>query len=285
VIGANGQLGSDLVKELRGYEVVAWTRDDFDLRDYRTAAEAIRSVEAQAVINTAAFHNTEACEDDPESAFAINALAVLNLARASRSAGSAFVHISTDYVFDGDKGTAYTEDDWPNPINVYGVSKRAGEHLVANTCTAYYIIRVASLFGLGGTRSKSGNFVERVVSKATRGEVLKVVNDVTMSPTYVPDAARRIRLILEAKAPFGVYHVTNSGVCTWHAFAAEILRQAEVSAPLQPVASSTMSPHVRRPKNSSLASSRLPLIGLEPLRPWQQALTAYLEVREAEVPA
>lgn len=128
--------------------------------------------------------------------------------------------------------------------------------------------------------------MERLVSRATRSEVLEIVNDVTMSPAFATDAARTIRMLLEAKAPFGVYHVTNSGACTWYAFAAEILRQAEVSAPLHQATSTVLSPRVTRPKNTALASARLSTIGLPPLRPWQDdALTAYLKLREVEAPA
>jgi len=234
------------------------------------------------VINTAAFHRTDACEEKPEIAFAVNAIAVRNLARACEACGASLVQISTDYVFDGEKGEAYTEDDCPRPINVYGVTKLAGELLTAEICTRHHIVRVASLFGVARGSGKGGNFVETMLAKASRGEVATVVDDVRMSPTYAYDAAVAILRLVEVGAPPGVYHLTNQGSCTWYEFAQEILQQAEIPARVQPTSIAAMALTARRPRNSALYSLRLPSIGLMLLRPWTEALAAYLRRRRLQ---
>jgi dTDP-4-dehydrorhamnose reductase len=279
IIGANGQLGSDLVKAFEGHEVIPWTRSDFDVRDHARAAEAIASAHPDIVINTAAFHKTEACEDDPQLAFAVNAIAVRNLAQACEACGVTLVHISTDYVFDGEKGAPYTEEDAPRPLNVYGVSKLAGERFVETICQRYYVVRVASLFGLAGASGKGGNFVETLLAKASRGETLTVVDDITMSPTFSADAAGMIRSIVEHALPFGLYHVTNAGCCTWYTFALEIVRQAGVNAEVRRTVTAAMGSRVRRPRNSALSSTRLLAAGLRVLPAWQDALSRYLRAR------
>ncbi len=285
VIGANGQLGADLLRAFRHHEVIPWTRKDFDVRDHQRAADAILSARPEVLINTSAFHQTDACEENPEMAFAVNAIAARNLALASQSLRIKFIHISTDFVFDGRKREPYTEDDRPDPINVYGVSKLAGESFVSSVCGRYYIVRVAGLFGTSTGSVKGGNFVERILGKANRAEVLTVVDDVIMSPTYAADAADTIRQLIDADAPSGVYHVTNAGSCSWYQFAKEILERAGVFGDLRPTTIGALRPKAPRPLNSALRSSRLSAIGLRPLRCWQDALSAYFESRALEAPA
>ncbi len=283
IIGANGQLGTDLVNAFSRHDVIPWTRRDFDVCDHRRAEEAVLSARPDVLINTAAFHKTDACEDVPELTFSVNAIAVRNLALAAQACDATLVQLSTDYVFDGAQREPYLEGDRPNPINVYGASKLAGEHLVAAICLRYYVVRVASLFGTAGSSGKGGNFVETILAKAGCGEVLAFVDDVVMSPTYAADAARAIRLLVEAVAPPGTYHVTNAGACSWYAFAAEILHRAGLAADLRPTTLEALAPRARRPRYSALASQRLPAIGLTPLRPWPDALAAYLSARGVEI--
>jgi dTDP-4-dehydrorhamnose reductase len=284
IIGASGRLGRALLRAFDGHEVIGWRRADFDIRDHARTADAILAVNPDVLINTAAFHNTDACEDDPAQAFAVNAIAVRNIAQACQKCGALLVHISTDYVFDGRKLEPYEESDRPNPINVYGVSKLAGEHFVAAICERYYIPRVASLFGAGGGASKH-SFVEMVLGKAERGEPFVIVDDVVMSPTYAEDAARAVRGLVEAEAPHGIYHVTNAGACSWYAFAVEILRATGVTADLKPTTIEAFAPKAARPRYSALASRALIGAGLESLRPWPEALRAYLEARLAKAPS
>lgn len=285
IVGANGQLGTELVNQFSQHDIIPWTRRDFDVRDHRGVEDAVLSARPDVLINTAAFHKTDACEDDPALAFSINALAVRNLARASAACNAAFVHMSTDYVFDGAQRSPYVEEDRPNPINVYGTSKLAGEHFAAAACRRSYVVRIASLFGTAGSSGKGGNTVEVVLARAGRGEILTFVDDVVMSPTYAVDAARAIRLLVEAAAPSGTYHVTNAGTCSWYAFAGEILRLAGVRADLRATTLAELAPKARRPHYSALTSQRLPALGLKPLRPWQEALAAYLTDRAAVIHA
>jgi len=284
IIGVSGRLGKALLRAFDGHEVIGWRRADFDIRDHARTADAILAASPDVLINTAAFHNTDACEDDPAEAFAVNAIAVRNIAQACRKCRALLVHISTDYVFDGRKLEPYEEGDRPNPLNVYGVSKLAGEHFVAAISERFYMVRVASLFGAGGSMTKR-SFVEMVLGKAERGEPLVVVDDVVMSPTYAEDAARAIRGLVEAQAPHGVYHLTNTGACSWYAFAVEILRATGVTADLKPTTIEAFAPKAARPRYSALASRALIGVGLESLRPWPEALRAYLEARPANAPA
>lgn len=279
IIGANGQLGSDLVKAFSGHEVIAWTRADFDVRDRDAVEKHIASARPDAVVNTAAFHKTDACEDDPSQTFAVNAIGARTVAQACQRHGAAIVFISTDFVFGGEKYTPYTERDCPTPLNVYGVSKLAGERLVASYCERHYTVRVASLFGLSGSSGKGGNFVETVLTRARRGDSIPVVDDITMSPTYCTDAAQVIGHLLEMDAAPGIYHAANSGSCTWFDFAQEVIQRAGYVANLQRVSIRSMASKARRPGNSALTSVRLGTAGIPVPRSWQDALSAYLEAR------
>ena len=281
IIGVNGRLGQALLGAFAGYEVIGWTWADFDTRDHVRTSEAILGASPDVIVNTAAFHNTDACEDDPDEAFAVNAIAVRNIAQACQRSHALLVHFSTDYVFDGRKDKPYEEGDRPNPLNVYGASKLAGEHFVAGICSQYYIPRVASLFGAGGGATKR-SFIEVMLGKAERGEPLVVVDDVVMSPTYTEDAAQTIRWLIEAHAPHGVYHVTNAGACTWYAFAVEVFRATGVQADLRPVTLESFGAKAPRPRYSALASSALISAGLAPLRPWREALHTYLKTRSVK---
>jgi dTDP-4-dehydrorhamnose reductase len=186
------------------------------------------------------------------------------------------VYISTDYVFDGDKGASYTEEDPPCPINVYGVSKLAGEHLVRQTCARWMIVRLASLFGGTGARSKGGNFVDTVIEKARSGARLNIVGDIRMTPVYAYDAARALEQLIRQRAS-GVFHIANLGSCTWYDFACRALELARISAQVQCISSSDYPFKARRPRDSSLASVKWQPAGDNVLRSWPEALRAYLE--------
>ncbi len=278
IIGVSGRLGQALLRAFDGHEVIGWRRADFDIRDHARTGDAILTASPEILINTAAFHNTDACEDDPAQAFAVNAIAVRNIAQACHKCRALLVHISTDYVFDGRKLEPYEEGDRPNPLNVYGVSKLAGEHFVTAICEQYYIPRVASLFGAGESVTKR-SFVDMVLGKAARSESLNVVDDIVMSPTYAEDAARAIRALVEVRGASGVYHVTNAGACTWYAFAVEILRAAGLTADVRPTTIEAFAPKAARPRYSALASRALIAAGVEPQRPWEEALHVYLKTR------
>jgi dTDP-4-dehydrorhamnose reductase len=276
VVGASGQLGSSLcaVLEEGGLECEPLSHDRLEVADPDSVAEVLRAVRPDAVVNTAAFHRVDACEDDPQQAFAVNALGALYVARACREVGARCVYVSTDYVFDGARAEPYTEDDRPNPLNVYGASKLAGEHLVLQTCPDALVVRVASLFGGRGARGKGTNFVLTVLDRAGRGETLRVVDDVRMSPTYTVDAARAVVQLVRRGAS-GVFHVVNEGACTWYELARTVVRAAGLDVPVEPVPQSAYPSRARRPANSALSAARLAALGLS-LRPWPEAVAEYV---------
>lgn len=274
VIGSTGQLGTDLMKVLGSdHEVIGLTHGDIEVTDYNSCL-VLKKYSPDVIINTAAFHKTDLCEDEPLKTFSVNALGAKNVALISKEIGATCVFISTDYVFDGSKNEPYTENDVPNPINTYGISKLAGE-LYTRWNPRHYVVRVASLFGVAGASGKGGNFVETMIKKAKSGEVIRVVDDMWMSPTYTRDAASAIKKILELKLPFGVYHATNQGFCTWFQFAKEIFNQLSLSPGLEPIKTEELKMKAKRPRFSALRSIKLPKYGIY-MREWKEALRAYL---------
>jgi dTDP-4-dehydrorhamnose reductase len=276
VVGAQGQLGSALCGVLHeaGDDCVALDHDRLEVTEPDSVRAALREVGAEAVVNTAAFHKVDACEDDPKRAFEVNALGALHVARACREAGARCVYISTDYVFDGAKPDPYAEDDPPNPLNVYGASKLAGELLVRQACPDALIVRLASLYGGQGARGKGTNFVLTILDRARRGESLRVVDDIRMSPTFAVDAARAIVELLR-RGVVGVFHVVNEGSCTWYEFAQKALELAGLEVYVESVPHTAYPTKARRPPNSALSTERLRRIGVC-LRPWQEALAEYV---------
>jgi dTDP-4-dehydrorhamnose reductase len=274
IIGSTGQLGTDLVKALRGkHEVIGLTHQDLEVTDYNSCL-ILKKDRPDIIINTAAFHKTDQCEDEPLKAFSVNAVGARNIATVSKEIEATAAFISTDYVFDGSKKEPYTEDDAPNPINTYGISKLAGE-LFTKQNPKHYIVRVSSLFGVAGASGKGGNFVETMITKAKKNEPLSVVDDMWMTPTYTKDAARVIQEIIEKRLPFGIYHASNQGQCTWFQFAEEIFRLARLDSTLKPIATSQQQTKARRPSFSALKSVKLSKHGIR-TREWIEALADYL---------
>jgi len=278
VIGGNGQVGTDLVAAVRaaGLDVLPLTHTDCDVTDRASLDAAFRDLRSgDFVANTAAFHRTDACEDDPERAMAVNALGAFNAAAAASDRGAGIVFVSSDFVFDGSKDSAYVESDAPRPINAYGVSKFAGEMLAAHANTSHYVVRISSVFGAAGASGKGGNFVETIISKARSGAPIDVVDDIVMAPTYAADAAQLLVALLSSRAPFGVYHLANAGECSWREFADAILVDSGSEARARPISSADVAGKARRPRRSTLASEKLAALGLS-ARPWRAALDAYL---------
>ncbi len=277
VIGATGQLGSDVMEVFEN--AIPFTHNDVEVTNPATL-EAIAKVKPDVVINTAAFHKTDACEDDPHRTFHVNAVGALNVARLCEELGAICIYISTDYVFDGKKRAPYVEDDIPNPINVYGLSKYVGELAVMNYCKKHYVIRVASLYGRHGARGKGGNFVMTMIEKARKGEEIRVVDDMIMSPTYTKHVARGIKWMLENDVPYGLYHMVNEGYCSWYEFAKEIFHIQGINANLKPIKTEQLSLKAKRPLFSALKNKKLESLGYK-LPHWKDALRAYLqEVKE-----
>ncbi|ASJ08370.1 NAD(P)-dependent oxidoreductase [Thermococcus siculi] len=277
MIGANGQLGTDLVEVFSKdseFDVVPLTHKDLDVTVPETL-EILKRVKPDVIINTAAYVRVDDAELYPEKAFAVNAIGALNVARVANEIGAINVYISTDYVFDGEKEEPYIEEDTPNPINVYGVSKYVGEIFTKNYSPKHYIIRVASLYGKVGASGKGGNFVEWIIEKAKRGEELRIVDDQFMSPTYTKDVARTLREFLKLRPEFGIYHMVNEGYCSWYEFAKAIFEILGWEVQIKPIKSNELNRLAKRPRFSALKNTKLEKLGLR-MRPWKEALTGYL---------
>lgn len=280
VIGATGQLGSDIVRVFRdaGDEVFALGHGDIECTDPASVQAVLTSIRPDVVINCAAFVRVDDCEDQPEEAFRVNAVGALHVARAADRMRAVCVYISTDYVFDGKQGAPYTEDDIPRPVNVYGVSKLAGEHFVRATCPRHLVVRTSGLYGAAGSSGKGGNFVESMIRLAREGRPIRVVHDQVLSPTYARDLAEKVAALLATEA-YGTYHITNSGACSWYEFAAGIFDALGMRPDLAPTTSKAYGAKARRPAYSVLGRGRLAALGLDDLRPWPEALRAYLRER------
>lgn len=274
IIGANGQLGTDLV-EVFNEEAIPFTHRDLDVTDTESVT-ILKELKPEVVINTAAYVRVDDAEVEVEKAFSVNAIGALNVAQACNELNAVNVYISTDYVFDGTKGAPYEEEDVPNPINVYGLSKYMGEVFTRNYSQRYYIIRLASLYGKAGARGKGGNFVEFVIQRAKKGEEIKVVDDIFMSPTYTKDVSRMLKKFLKIKPEFGVYHMVNEGYCTWYEFTTEIFTILGGDVHITPIKSSELKRLARRPIFSALQNTKLEALGLD-MRTWKEALKDYLQ--------
>lgn len=282
VIGSTGQLGTDLMKTMREeHETIGFTHENLEVSDYNSCLK-LKEHHPDAIINTAAFHKTDQCEDELVRTFSVNAIGARNIATLSKEIGATTIFISTDYVFDGNKKEPYTEEDLTSPINSYGISKLAGE-LYTKQNPKHYIARVASLFGKAGASGKGGNFIETMISKAKNKEVISVVDDMWMSPTYAKDAADMLKRIMETKLPFGTYHVANQGYCTWLQFAQEIFKTANLNPALKPIKTHQLQVKAARPKFSALKNAKLSESGLQ-MREWRTALHEYLVEKGHAIP-
>ena len=276
IIGASGQLGQEFRKLRSRHELIGLSHAEVEVESAESVQARLEQHRPEVVVNLAAYNQVDEAENRPERAFAVNALGALHVAQAAARVNAAVVFISTDYVFGSEQGRKqpYRESDPPGPLGVYGVSKLAGEHLVQVANTRHFIIRTCGLYGVV-TSHKGWTFPELMLKKAQAGEKLRVVEDQVLTPTYTFDLVRAIMAVLEKGEP-GLYHLTSDGACSWYEFARATLELAGVRAEIEPVSSDSFSARARRPAYSVLASERLAELGLEKLRPWPEALQAYL---------
>lgn len=270
VTGAGGMLGQDLCRVLgTRHEVYPLRRGDLDITDPDAVTETLGRIAPQVVVHAAGWTDVDGCERDPDRAFRVNALGSRYVALGAASAGAALLYLSTDYVFDGAKKEPYTEWDPPAPLSVYGASKLAGEREVRALCPRHWIVRTSWLFGPGR------NFVATILAQARRDAPLRVVDDQVGSPTYTEDLAAGLAALLEAPR-FGIYHLTNGGHCSWFEFATAIVRAVGLRVPVEPIPSTALARPAPRPPYSVLRNACWELEGRPPLRPWPEALSAYL---------
>jgi dTDP-4-dehydrorhamnose reductase len=270
ITGGGGQLASDLV-ELLGDDAVAFSHSELDVADVDALARTIDEVAPDVVINCAAFHNLDVCEAEPDQAWAVNVRAVREMAvRAPR-----LVHLSTNYVFDGRRPEPYGEDDLPAPRSVYAITKLAGEHAALAYGSRSLVVRAAGLYGLHGSVSKGGNFVQRMLARARETGALKMVADQLLQPTFTADLAAAIVDAVERDVD-GVLHLTASDPCSWHEFTVAIMELADVDVPVEAVSTVIPPGGVDRPLNGVLARPRADALGLPALRPWREGLEDYM---------
>jgi dTDP-4-dehydrorhamnose reductase len=288
VLGATGQLGTEILKasSRRGISAIPLGHDRVEITDAATVEETLLEYRPRAIINTVAFNDVDRCEEEPLKAMNVNAVGALHVARTAQSIGAKAVYISTDSVFSGTKPPpkdglmssvrSYVEDDAPAPLNVYGVSKLAGERLTLSTQPDAVIIRLGVLYGVTGARGKGGgNFVETILRKAEEGGPLRVVNDQWISPIYAWDAAEAILDIVAASA-IGIFHVTNFGACTWYGLATRIVETADIPVEIEPIPASSFQRRASRAPNATMCTERLEKVRGRPMRSWQEALEVYL---------
>lgn len=270
IIGAKGMLGTDLVKIFEAdnnYQVIKADVSNIDITKKDQVDNFITLIKPNYVINAAAYTDVDKCEEEKEICNQVNGYALEYVAKACKNNKSVLVHISTDYVFDGNKSEGYKEDDVIDPVNQYGKSKAIGEQMVIKNLDNYYIIRISWLFGKSGK-----NFVETMLGLVRDRSELKVVNDQHGKPTYTVDLAKGIKNLIESKADYGSYHLPNEGETTWYDFAKEIFNIADINMKVVPCTSAEFPRPAVRPKYSSLINTKLPK-----MRSWQEALKEYLD--------
>jgi dTDP-4-dehydrorhamnose reductase len=270
ITGGGGQLASDL-QSLLGDAAVSRSHSELDIADSVALARTIDEVAPDVVINCAAFHNLDVCEAEPDQAWAVNVRAVREMAvRAPR-----LVHLSTNYVFDGRRSEPYGEDDVPAPRSVYAITKLAGEHAALAYGSSSLVVRAAGLYGLHGSVSKGGNFVQRMLGRARETGALKMVADQLLQPTFTADLAAAVVDAIERNVS-GVVHLTAADACSWHEFTVAIMELAGVDVPVEAVSTTIPPGGVDRPLNGVLARPRADELGLPTLRPWRSGLEDYM---------
>jgi dTDP-4-dehydrorhamnose reductase len=278
VIGANGQLGTDVANAFtaNGDEVVGLTHSDIELSKIDSIANCLRDLQPKIVVNTAAMHHVDNCEREPDKAFSVNALGTRNLASIVHEIGAVLMHVSTDYVFDGDKGSPYEESDVPRPLNVYGNTKLAGEYFARSTTEKHFVLRTSAMYGRSPCRAKGGlNFIELMLKLAKdRGEV-RVVDSEFVTPTSTAELARQMVQLSDSDA-YGLYHATAEGSCSWYEFASEIFAVTGTKVVLLAAGPNDFPAKVPRPKYSVLENRGLKNTGLNAFRPWQEGVREYL---------
>ena len=279
IVGARGQLGAAVLEECApGHQTIGFARDDLDIADEEAVVAAMSQFRPDAIVNGIAYTDVDGAEIHPVDALNANAFAVRTLARAAGATGAALVHYSTDFVFDGTAAAPYAETDRPNPRSVYAASKLLGEWFAADAAPAY-VLRVESLFGRTATGPAPRGTVANIVNALRSGGRPKLFADRTVSPTYIADAARATRRLLESSAPPGLYHCVNSGCCTWLEFGRALaagLGGDEFVSRLVPVQMADVTLRAIRPRYCALSNAKLASIGIA-MPSWQDALARYIE--------
>jgi dTDP-4-dehydrorhamnose reductase len=280
VVGSGGQLGVELVREFRarGYRVTGMQRAHLDITSQEKVEQAVAAADPSLVVNAAAYNQVDLAEKEPYTAFQVNSLAVRNLALACRQHDARLVHYSTDYVFDGRKGSPYVESDPTHPLGAYAVSKLAGEAYAQAYLDQSLVIRTSGVFGPGGLHTARGNFVELMLRLAQSGQPIRVVEDHVASPTYAPALAARSIDLLQRGAT-GVFHIGGGAPVSWFEYARLIFNLAGLDPELKPTNEREYRTAARRPKFSALSNAKMEAFGIDPFPPLEEAVRDYLQLR------
>ncbi|MEP6870804.1 MAG: dTDP-4-dehydrorhamnose reductase [Anaerolineaceae bacterium] len=278
LLGANGQLGSDILRLWHdpAVTVIPAIRADADVTDGAELTRLVAAALPDVVVNTTAFHNLPQAEADPETCFRVNVLGGWNVARAARTSGAAVVQVSTDYVFAGTKRSPYLEDDPRRSLNVYGSAKIATEDLVRQANPESLIVRVSGLYGLAGSAGKGGNFVETMLRLAQEGSPIRVVSDQVTAPTNTAEIAEALLPVVRDGLR-GTIHIAASGSCSWHEFAAAIFEIAGLHPNLQAVTTAEFAAPLQRPMYSVLGTTRVPALAA-----WRAGLERYMREKHPD---
>ena len=282
LFGSRGQLGIELKSEFsaRGYQVACFDRSTVDITDAAAVERAIAGCDPAVVLNAAAYNQVDISETEPLAAFEVNGLAVRNLAITCRNSDAQLVHFSTDYVFDGQAGRAYREEDSPRPLGAYAVSKLAGELYARAYLDTPLIIRTSGVFGPGGMDTARGNFVELMLRLASGSNAIRVVEDHVASPTYAPALAARTAELIDRGA-HGVFHIGGGTPISWFDWARKIFEAAGLNPLLKSTNEREFRTPARRPKYSALSNAKMETLGLAPMPSLDNAIKEYLAARAA----
>lgn len=278
VVGADGQLGRDVVQAFMssGDNVHGLSHSDLEVSDINSVSKCLLELRPHVIVNTAAMHNVELCERQPLRTFAVNALGARNVAILADRIGAKLIHVSTDYVFDGAKGSPYDEEDTPRPLNTYGNTKLAGECFVRSTAERHFVLRTSAIYGRSPCRGKDGlNFVQLMLKLAKERSEVRVVNDEFVTPTPTSELAHQIVMLSRCDS-YGLYHATSEGSCSWYEFAREIFMLTNTQICLSPANPNEFPAKVSRPRYSVLENHGLKARGMNVFRPWQEGLRTYL---------
>ncbi|MBS1919609.1 MAG: dTDP-4-dehydrorhamnose reductase [Bacteroidetes bacterium] len=277
IIGANGQLGTDLVEVFSPKQnVISLTHAEIEITDIDNVKKVLTSVKPDLLLNTAAYNKVPDAEKNPIEAFKINALGVRNLAKICQDEKIRFLHYSTDYVFDGKKQMPYTENDMPNPLNVYGNTKLSGEYFALNYCEYSFVVRVSGIYGKVPGRSKGNNFITSILKQAKERPEVKVVNDEVLTPTPTLWIAKNTLELVQANS-YGLYHMSCEGEVSWYEFAKTIWEELKIKTPLHPASVKDFPSLVKRPFYSVLENQKLKTLGINQMPDWKEALVEFLK--------
>lgn len=278
VIGANGQLGCDVCGAFTfaGHDVTALNHDTVDIANLNSIKSALEKTAPVIIVNTAAMHNVDRCEEDPTQSFMVNGIGARNLSIIANELEATLFYMSTDYVYDGKKKTPYVETDFPLPLNAYGNSKLAGESFVRSMARKHFVLRVSGLYGDNPCRAKGGiNFVKLMLKLGKERDEVRVVDDEVLTPTYTKDIANQIVALTDSTA-YGLYHATAQGSCSWYRFATKIFELSGIQVKLSIARPDEFPMKVPRPKYSVLENAGLKAQDMDLIPDWQDCLKRYM---------